>query len=340
MTFQILSNTPPGYECRLMMALWFARVEKEKKKNNCKSVFHICKWWVLMSLRLFCQQWRAHMEPEFHTLARHMERQPLSVAVVCLFWRGVMLSLSCVRTCVSDYMHVVVFVLGVFFLSCDSILLDFWAQSVVHMVLAALWIANVSVTVKPMGQDWEVWKAEKDWMSMWQKERGWGQRQRRCNDSLLPFVLPCAWNPGLVHLKCLHGWLIKGEKLPLLINWQAEPHMSQNTQHTHTNAWTGCTMQTGPSAIRVVCLYPDSTRFWGKGWLHESASQLFKASLSALSHIFCVSVFMCCWVCSCVCRVCALNSNFVLHFHKTSKVVRKGFKKSKLVQQRPRCPDF
>lgn len=85
MTLQILSNTPPGSEHRLMMALSFAgEAAKEKKKGDCESVFHICKWWVLMSLRLFCQQWRAHVVPRFHTLARHMEKQPLAAAVVCL----------------------------------------------------------------------------------------------------------------------------------------------------------------------------------------------------------------------------------------------------------------
>lgn len=39
--------------------------------------------------RLFYQQWRAHMAPGFHTLARHMERRLLPVAAVCLLWRGV-----------------------------------------------------------------------------------------------------------------------------------------------------------------------------------------------------------------------------------------------------------
>ena len=34
----------------------------------------------------------------------------------------------------------------------------------------------------------------------------------------------------VVHLKCLHGWLIKSEKLLLLINWQARTHMSGYSQ--------------------------------------------------------------------------------------------------------------
>lgn len=37
--------------------------------------------------------------------------------------------------------------------STDSILLDFWAQSTVHMVLSALWMANASVIVRPIGRD-------------------------------------------------------------------------------------------------------------------------------------------------------------------------------------------
>ena len=54
MTLQILFNAPPGAEHRLMMALLFA-CETAKEKTIVK-VFSICKWWVLMSLRLFCQQ--------------------------------------------------------------------------------------------------------------------------------------------------------------------------------------------------------------------------------------------------------------------------------------------
>ena len=190
-----------------------------------------------MSRRLFCQQQRAHMVPGFHTLARHMDRQPLSAAVVCLLWLGVTLGLSRVHTCVSDHMHVlfVLFFASIFFSSCDSILLDFWAQSAVHMVLCALWMANVSVMVKPMGQDWEVWSAETDWMSVWQM--GGGGRQRRCRDSLSRYLLSSVWcfaccrSSGIVRLKCLHSQLIKREKSLLCLNRRAP-------WHTHT--WTQC----------------------------------------------------------------------------------------------------
>lgn len=88
----------------------------------------------------------------------------------------------------SAYARERLYAYGLFFL-CDGILLDFWAPSTVHMVFAALWMANVSVMVKPVGQDWEVWKAEKNWMSMWENNKGWGQRQRRCRfTEQLPFV--------------------------------------------------------------------------------------------------------------------------------------------------------
>lgn len=83
MSLQILSNTPPGAQHRLMMALLFAR-ETENEKTIVKVFSIICKWLLLMSLRLFCQQWRAHMVPGFQTPARHMERRLLPDAVVRL----------------------------------------------------------------------------------------------------------------------------------------------------------------------------------------------------------------------------------------------------------------
>lgn len=144
-----------------------------------------------MSLRLFCQQWRAHMVPGIHTPACRMEKRPLSVAVVCLVWRGVTMNGPCARTCTGgayECGRCVRLFVCLFF--CDSILLDFWAQSVVHMVLAALWMANVSVTLKPVRQDWGAGKAGRDWKSIWQKDRA-RTKTKRCNDSLsgLPFVL-------------------------------------------------------------------------------------------------------------------------------------------------------
>lgn len=69
------------------------------------------------------------------------------------------------------------------------------------------------------------------WESLWQKER--------CADkskegtiiywTLTFCLLSDAAGMQVVHLKCLHGWLIKGEKLLLLINWQAQLHMSASS---------------------------------------------------------------------------------------------------------------
>lgn len=73
----------------------------------------------------------------------------------------------------------------VFFFLCDSILLDFWAQSAVHMVLAAWRMAYVSVAMKPMGEDWEVWEAREGLDEYaTEGEAVGGGSQRRCNASL------------------------------------------------------------------------------------------------------------------------------------------------------------
>lgn len=64
----------------------------------------------------------------------------------------------------------------------------------------------------------------------------------------------------VVHLKCLHGWLIKSEKLLLLINWQARPHMS-----AYSHPCMNRLHNAGPSASRVVCLDLEFTRILRKG---------------------------------------------------------------------------
>lgn len=71
-----------GSEDRLMMAFLFAGdTAKEKQLLKCFPYMQMVR---VNVPRLFCQQWRIHMVPGFHTLVRHMERRPLSVAVVCL----------------------------------------------------------------------------------------------------------------------------------------------------------------------------------------------------------------------------------------------------------------
>lgn len=87
------------------------------------------------------------------------------------------------------------------FLSRDSILLDFWAQSAVHMLLAALWMARVSVTVKPIGQDWEVWKARDGLHEcVWQNEMRGGDRDKEGamiqREGYLLSRIWCRRNPG------------------------------------------------------------------------------------------------------------------------------------------------
>lgn len=215
-----------------------------------------------MSLRLFCQQWRAHMLPEIHTQACRMETQPLSVAVVCLLWRGVTMDQACARMCMREYG--LVSCLFVFF--CSSILLDFWAQSVVHMVLAALWMANVSVMLKPVRQ--EIGR-------VFDRKTGWGQRQRVAMIHwVLAFCLPSdATGMQVVNLKCLHGWLIKSEKLLLLINWQAQPHVS-----AYSHPCMNRLHNVGPSAICLICLYLDSSEIVRKDFTLKSDSLIFIAS--------------------------------------------------------------
>lgn len=101
-----------GTECRLMMTLLFAgESAKEKQLFKCFPYMQMVHANVP---RLFCQQLKAHMVPGFRTLARHMERRPLSVATVCLLWRGVTTVLPCVHACMNEYKRVVVFVLGFF----------------------------------------------------------------------------------------------------------------------------------------------------------------------------------------------------------------------------------
>lgn len=107
--------------------------------NNCKFGFHINKPRLLMSWRLFCQQRRAHMVPGFRKLACHMEMQTFSRRCLSFLTWGHDRPAMC--ECVRVWNpHAVVCVV---FFSRHSILLDFWAQSAVHMALAAWGTAYV-----------------------------------------------------------------------------------------------------------------------------------------------------------------------------------------------------
>lgn len=188
--------------------------KQQKKKNSCKSVFHICKWWVLMSLRLFCQQWRAHMVPGFHTLARQMERRLLSLVAVCLLWRGVMMGLPCVHASVSEYMRVVV--VGCFFsvtaycLNSGHSRLSTWCLSLHEWLTCLSWWSRSDKTKKVQ----------------WFSER-------------LPFVFCLSDAVGIqvVHLNASTvGW----SRVTNCCCWWTDKH-SLTCQHTYTRAWTGCT---------------------------------------------------------------------------------------------------
>lgn len=147
---------------------WLERWQKKKKKkNNCESGFHICKLRVLISLGCFVNNGEPiWCQGSKHWIATLRGARFLSASFVS-FDVG---SQSDYHMCVHAKDSICeLFYLFVYFY-CDSILLLFWAQSTVHMTLAALWMANVSVTVKPIRQDWEVWETE-GWKSLWQKER-------------------------------------------------------------------------------------------------------------------------------------------------------------------------
>ncbi len=92
------------------------------------------------------------------------------------------------------------------------------------------------------------------------------------------FCLPSdAVGIQVVHLKCLHGWLIKSEKLLLLINWQVRPHMSA---YSHL-----CRLHNaGPSAICVICLDLDFLGTLGKGL--SPPLKLFHSYLKPLCQFF------------------------------------------------------
>lgn len=180
---------------------------------------------------------------------------------------------------------------GWVFFFCDSILLEFWAQSAVHMVLVAPWMAYMSVMVKPIGQDKEgamiQWEVTFCLLSIW-----------------------CCWNPGS-SFKCLHSWLIKSDELLLLMNWQAQPHMSA---YLHP-----CMNRLHNASAVFVCLNLDFT-----GILTFKPSRNYLKPMSVFSASLCVFMF---------CGVCVKRLvHSLLYLHKIGTVVRDSFKKD-LMQQ-------
>lgn len=231
----------------------------------------------------------------FHTLVRHMEVTLLSVATVCLVWLGVTIGLLCVNAHMCENMCVVFVCL--FFSFCDSILLDFWAQSTVHMVLATWRMAYVSVMVKPIRQERGVWKAEKDRMRMWQKARGWGESERKEEGAMphwdVTFCLPCDAIWIQVVFINLHGWLIKSEKSELLPNWTAWLHVSTLSYP--------CVNRLHNTAICIICLCLDFTRILKKGLIFFFFLTTIIQSVSC-SHFSCM-------LCKCVVDCITNNAN-------------------------------
>lgn len=152
-----------------------------------------------------------------------------------------------------------------FFSFWDSILLVFWAQSTVHMVLAAPWMANVSVTLKPIRQDWEVW--ENRGLEEFVTERKvWRQRHRRYNNLLSAHLLSsirCCWNAAS--------------------SFEMPPRMAdQGWKIAAVDKLTG-------SASHVSLLTPmhEQGAQWGplSYWCHLSLSFIPPRSLEKVSHL-------------------------------------------------------
>lgn len=179
---------------RSMMALLLAG-EMAKERNNCESGFHICKLRVQISLGCFVNNGEPiWCQGSKHWIATLRGARFLSASFVSFDvgsqWDYHMCTHAKDSICELFYLFV--------YFYCDSILLLFWAQSTVHMALAALWMANVSVTVKPIRQDWEVWETEglEEFVT---ERKVWRQKQRRYNNLLSAHLLSsiwCCWNAG------------------------------------------------------------------------------------------------------------------------------------------------
>lgn len=168
MTLQILSSTPPGARCRLMMACLSTNSGGGKKKEtecDCESVFHACKWWMLISPRLFSQQWRVHMVAGFNMPAHFLRPAPLvfldTGSQRAYEWRH-----ACCRL----------------YLLFAGVLLDFWAPSAVHMLLVDWLMAPISVTMMLIREDW-------------------GEKQRRCGGARFLFYLMRLESRLCIHMR-------------------------------------------------------------------------------------------------------------------------------------------
>lgn len=137
------TNPPPAHLRASNTDWWWYKANSKsggRRDNNCKFGFHINKPRLLMSSRLFCQQRRAHMVPGFRKLARHMEMQTFHRRCLSFLTWGHDRPAMC--ECVRVWNPHAVVCVCVFFPR-HSILLDFWAQSAVHMALAAWGTAYV-----------------------------------------------------------------------------------------------------------------------------------------------------------------------------------------------------
>lgn len=158
-----------------------------KKTTIGKSIFHTCKWWMVMSLWLFCQQWRAIWW--FHTLAHHMDMTLLSVAAVCLVWCGVTIGLPCVNARVCENMRVVVFVcffsVTAYCLISGHSPLSTWRLPLDEWLMCLSWWSRSDGTKGSGKQRRTGWVCD--------RRRGGGEREREtkkvpCLTETLPFV--------------------------------------------------------------------------------------------------------------------------------------------------------
>jgi len=194
------------------------------------------------------------------------------------------------------------------FFFCDSILLDFWAQSAIHMALAALWMANVSVMVKPIRQDREVWKSREGLEEDVTEREVWRQRQRRCNDLLSACLLSSIW--------CYWNASSSFEMLPRLAGqeWKIAAVDKLTGTASHVSLLTPMHEQVAHcEPLSYLCHYLDSPEIWGKGL----ASPL-KLSHNCLKTHF--SLLPAVWVKLCsgfyVCSIARVFTEGLLHFQK------------------------
>lgn len=216
------------------------------------------------------------MVPGFHMLARHIERRSLSIAVVCLFWRGVTMGLPCGHECKRVYesgLFVFLWQHIAWFLG--TVRCPHGAYPFCEWLMCLSWWSRSDKTERSG-------EAEKDWKSLWQKENcgDKGKGGAIIHQALAFCFLSDATGMQVVHLKCLHGWLIKGEKLLLLINWQPEPHMSAYSQQ--------CMNRLHNRPLSYLCRLSLS---WFHGDFRKSSASLLRLFHSCFSKSLC-SLFL------------------------------------------------